>query len=173
MECEDRATEDQPVMRVGRLHRQRPLPVEGSAAQQGVVVHGDGAERALPARPAASGRPAPGAPGEVAAAERAAARAPLQRYMFLMELQERNERLFYKLMIDNVEELLPVVSTPTVAEACEKYVSIFRRSQGLYISLKTNRNIKCSSCCGSWKFSPYCTKVLEWSDGIPSLTMFL
>merc|ERR1719334_2315414 len=60
---------------------------------------------------------------------------PLNQYLYMIDLLDRNEKLFYKLLSENTMELMPVVYTPTVGLACQKFGFAFKRPQGLFISI--------------------------------------
>ena len=58
----------------------------------------------------------------------------IERYIFLVALMERNQQLFYHTLINNIEELMPLIYTPTVGQACKEFAQIFRKPQGFYIT---------------------------------------
>jgi malate dehydrogenase (oxaloacetate-decarboxylating) len=56
------------------------------------------------------------------------------KYSFLRELQNSNETLFYALLVRNIEEMLPLVYTPTVGEGCQRFSEVWRKPRGLFLS---------------------------------------
>jgi malate dehydrogenase (oxaloacetate-decarboxylating) len=65
----------------------------------------------------------------------------LERYAFLRDLQDTNETLFYALLVQNIEEMLPIVYTPTVGAGCEQFSRLFRKPRGLFLSLPHKHRI--------------------------------
>ncbi|MEO6002962.1 MAG: NAD-dependent malic enzyme [Opitutus sp.] len=65
----------------------------------------------------------------------------LEKYIYLTNLQNRNEVLFYRLVIEHIEEMVPLIYTPTVGEACLQYGAIYRRPRGLFVSLRERGRI--------------------------------
>jgi malate dehydrogenase (oxaloacetate-decarboxylating) len=65
-----------------------------------------------------------------------------ERYAFLRDLQDTNETLFYALLVHNIEEMLPLVYTPTVGEGCQRFSEIWRKPRGVFLSYPNKHRIR-------------------------------
>jgi malate dehydrogenase (oxaloacetate-decarboxylating) len=66
----------------------------------------------------------------------------LEKFIYLTALHDRNETLFYRLVLEHIDEMMPVVYTPVVGEACQKFSHIYRRGRGLYVAYEQRDKIE-------------------------------
>ncbi len=87
--------------------------------------------------------------------------SPLERYIMLQSLQDRNEALFYRVIIENPDEMMPVIYTPTVGLACQQYGHIYRSPRGLYVSAADRGKV--SSVLRNWPYRD--ARIIVVTDG--------
>jgi len=85
----------------------------------------------------------------------------LERYLYLVALQDRNETLFYRVVMNNIEEMMPIIYTPTVGKACQEFQHIYRTPRGFYVSLQDRGRIK--EIMQNWPHKD--TKIIVVTDG--------
>ena len=84
----------------------------------------------------------------------------LAKYVALNELHDRNEALFFRVVADNIDEIQPLIYTPTVGLACQRFGHIFQRPRGLFIAANDRGHI--AELLGNW---PYPAKLIVVTDG--------
>jgi malate dehydrogenase (oxaloacetate-decarboxylating)(NADP+) len=84
----------------------------------------------------------------------------LAKYVSLNELHDRNEALFFRVVCDNIDEIQPLIYTPTVGLACQRFGYIFQRPRGLFIGANDRGHI--AELLGNW---PYPAKLIVVTDG--------
>ena len=84
----------------------------------------------------------------------------LAKYVALNELHDRNEALFFRVVCDNIDEIQPLIYTPTVGLACQRFGYIFQRPRGLFIGANDRGRI--AELLGNW---PYPAKLIVVTDG--------
>ncbi|MDH6259221.1 NAD-dependent malic enzyme [Bradyrhizobium sp. BR13661] len=84
----------------------------------------------------------------------------LEKYVALNALHDRNEALFFRVVVDNIDEIQPIIYTPTVGLACQKFGLIFQRPRGMFISSRERGRI--GEILKNW---PYPAKLIVVTDG--------
>src|SRR5688500_18352241 len=85
----------------------------------------------------------------------------IERYIFLSALQDKNERLFYRAVVENLEEIMPLIYTPTVGQACREFSHIYRHAQGLFINPEDRGQIR--KVINNWPYKD--VRVIVVTDG--------
>jgi malate dehydrogenase (oxaloacetate-decarboxylating)(NADP+) len=87
--------------------------------------------------------------------------SPIEKYIYLMALQDRNETLFFRVVMDRLEEMMPILYTPTVGQACQEYGDIFRRPRGLFVTKRDRGRV--ASVLQNWRSRD--VRVIVVTDG--------
>jgi malate dehydrogenase (oxaloacetate-decarboxylating)(NADP+) len=73
---------------------------------------------------------------------------PLEQYIYLLSLMDRDEHLFFHVVTEHIAEMMPIIYTPTVGEACQKFGHLFRQPRGMYITTRDRGRV--ASILSNW-----------------------